>query len=75
MVKSRAFVFFCFVLIGLAGYGIPISESQGQVSTGGEALIIDLEGPINPGTATYVTRGLEEARKMGAVLAVIRLDT
>jgi len=75
MVKSRAFVFFCFVLIGLVGYGIPISESQGQVSTGGEALIIDLEGPINPGTATYVTRGLEEARKMGVVLAVIRLDT
>ncbi len=75
MVKSRAFVFFYFVLISLAGYGIPISETQGQVSTGGEALIIDLEGPINPGTATYVTRGLEEARKMGAVLAVIRLDT
>ena len=38
-------------------------------------LIIELEGAIAPGTAMYVTRGLKEAEKRGAALAIIRLDT
>ncbi|HIJ20996.1 MAG TPA: nodulation protein NfeD, partial [Deltaproteobacteria bacterium] len=39
------------------------------------AFIIELEGPINPGTALFVVRGLEKAREMNASLAIIRLDT
>ena len=39
------------------------------------ALIIELEGPINPGTATFLTRGLEEAAQSEAALVIIRLDT
>jgi membrane-bound serine protease (ClpP class) len=34
-----------------------------------------MEGPINPGTALYVSRGLLEAKKQEAVVAIIRLDT
>lgn len=41
----------------------------------GEVLIIELEGSINPGSAMYVKRGVEEARKRDAVLVVLRLDT
>ncbi|MEJ2024912.1 MAG: nodulation protein NfeD, partial [Deltaproteobacteria bacterium] len=41
----------------------------------GKALIIELEGTINPGTAMYVTNGLEKAEKTGAQLVVLRLDT
>ena len=44
-------------------------------SASGEVLIIELEGPINPGTANYLVRGLEKAAKTGAALTVIRLDT
>jgi membrane-bound serine protease (ClpP class) len=40
-----------------------------------EVFIIELEGPINPGTAMYVIRGLENATKQGAGLAILRLDT
>ncbi len=40
-----------------------------------EVMIIELEGPINPGTATFMARGLEEAEKRGDALAIIRLDT
>ncbi len=40
-----------------------------------KVLIIELEGTINPGTAMYVTRGLEKAEEEGAALAIIRLDT
>ncbi|MBW1787054.1 MAG: nodulation protein NfeD [Deltaproteobacteria bacterium] len=43
--------------------------------TGGEVVIIEMEGSINPGTALYLKRGLAEAAAKGAALAVIRLDT
>ncbi|MFH1123161.1 MAG: nodulation protein NfeD [Pseudomonadota bacterium] len=41
----------------------------------GEVTIIDLEGPINPGAATFMTRGIEEAEKSKSELVIIRLDT
>jgi membrane-bound serine protease (ClpP class) len=41
----------------------------------GEALIIDLEGPINPATANFLTRGIEDAEKSDAIVAIVRLDT
>jgi membrane-bound serine protease (ClpP class) len=45
------------------------------LSKGGEVRIIELEGPINPGAAAFLTRGLEDAEKGGAQLIIIRLDT
>jgi membrane-bound serine protease (ClpP class) len=47
----------------------------GRAVAAGEALIIELEGSINPGTALYVTKGLQEAEKEGARVAILRLDT
>ncbi len=44
-------------------------------SKGGEVSIIELEGPINPGAAAFLTRGLEDAEKRGVELIIIRLDT
>lgn len=40
-----------------------------------EVTIIELEGPINPGAAAFLTRGLEDAEKSGSALVIIRLDT
>jgi len=45
------------------------------LTKGGEVRIIELEGPINPGAAAFLTRGLEDAEKQGAELVIIRLDT
>jgi membrane-bound serine protease (ClpP class) len=45
------------------------------LSAEGKVLIMDLEGPINPGTATFMTRGLEKAADQGSALVIIRLDT
>jgi len=39
------------------------------------ALIIKLEGAINPGSAGYVVRGIKHANDMGAYLIVIQMDT
>ena len=45
------------------------------LTKGGEVRIIELEGPINPGAAAFLTRGLEDAEKQGVELVIIRLDT
>ena len=45
------------------------------LTKGGEVRIIELEGPINPGAAAFLTRGLEMAEKEDAELIIIRLDT
>jgi membrane-bound serine protease (ClpP class) len=57
------------------GFGVPVIVSGQEPLENNEAMIIELEGPVNPGTAMYVIRGLEKAKETGAVLAVIRLDT
>ena len=50
-------------------------ERPSGLTKGGEVAIIELEGPINPGAAAFLTRGLEDAEKQGAELIIIRLDT
>jgi membrane-bound serine protease (ClpP class) len=45
------------------------------MTKGGEVRIIELEGPINPGAAAFLTRGLEDAEKQGVELVIVRLDT
>ena len=36
---------------------------------------MDVDGSINPGTASYLSRGIEEAEKSDAALAIVFLDT
>jgi membrane-bound serine protease (ClpP class) len=57
----------CLALVGL-GKAVGLTK-------GGEVRIIELEGPINPGAAAFLTRGLEDAEKSGVELIIIRLDT
>ena len=40
-----------------------------------QVMIIELEGPINPGAATFMTRGIEEAEESKSEMVIIRLDT
>ena len=57
----------CLALLGL---GKTVGLGKGS-----EVTIIELEGPINPGAAAFLTRGLEDAEKSGSELVIIRLDT
>ncbi len=60
----------CLVLSLVNVRFLPASEPGA-----GNALVIELDGTINPGTALYVARGIEESRDLGANLIIIRLDT
>ena len=64
-----------FLLRGIILISIFILWSVPGFCNDSEVMIIELEGPINPGTATFMARGLEEARKRGDALVIIRLDT
>ena len=76
MAKRSKSMLLKFCLFSFFGFSIPLLLLPTPAdSAPTEILIIDLEGPINPGTANYVVRGLENAVNMGASLAVIRLDT
>ncbi|MBW1784706.1 MAG: nodulation protein NfeD [Deltaproteobacteria bacterium] len=75
MVRWRWSVSVLIFLISFFGAMQPISGISGSAVAGNEIMIIELEGPINPGTAMYVVRGLERAKDQGAAIAVIRLDT
>jgi membrane-bound serine protease (ClpP class) len=60
--------------IGLFCLGLLLVAPE-RASAARVAMILELEGTINPGSASYVTRGLEEARDQRVALVVIRLDT
>ena len=61
----------------LLGLLVPLLIWGGALHAENEkgVLIIDLEGPINPGTAMYTTRGIDIAKEQSMALIVLRLDT
>ncbi|NVM24885.1 MAG: nodulation protein NfeD [Desulfobacterales bacterium] len=52
--------------------GILIFDVRGEQNS---AMVIELEGIINPGTAQFATRGLKRAEDSKLMLVIIRLDT
>jgi membrane-bound serine protease (ClpP class) len=49
--------------------------SSREAIAGNEAIIMELDGSINPGSATYLVRGIKEAEETGAALLIIQMDT
>lgn len=63
------------ILVGMLCLALVSVGKTVGLTKGGEVRIIELEGPINPGAAAFLTRGLEDAEKQGVELIIIRLDT
>ncbi len=64
----RGMIYFFPMIVIIFLFGSARSEQR-------EALIVELEGVINPATATFLERGLQQAEKRNAALVIIRLDT
>ena len=60
----------CLALLALAGGLTGVSMGQGK-----HAVLVDIDDAINPITAGYLERAMEEAREGGAKLIVVQLDT
>lgn len=50
-------------------------SGPGAAQAAGEAVLLDIQGPIGPATADYVHSGIETAKKNGAALIILRMDT
>ncbi|WP_286829415.1 MULTISPECIES: NfeD family protein [Kordiimonas] len=55
------------LLLGLFFLSLPLRA--------GDALVIEIDGPIGPAMADHVQRGMEEAAKRDADVIIIRIDT
>ncbi len=67
----RKWMFAVMLGLGLLGLLTPPPGS----GKAGEVLVLEVEGPINPGSATFLSRGIQEAESRASVLVVVRLDT
>ncbi len=75
MSRPRTKTFLWIPLAWLVASVILAPGAPATALASNRVVIVELEGPINPGTAMYVVRGLEQAKKEEAVLCILRLDT
>jgi membrane-bound serine protease (ClpP class) len=62
-----------FILVGLV-FTLALLAPSAHAAQGA-AMVIELDGTINPGTAQFVKKNLERAQSENYEMAVIRLDT
>lgn len=71
--QARRRVLFGVLLLFLLS--VPSFRLQGQEAAGGEVSLLTIDGVINPLTARYLERGLQEAADRQAEAVIIRLNT
>ena len=75
MRKNLSPIFVFYFILNTFCLALSFHYFCGKAMAAGEVLVIELEGSINPGTAMYAIRGIEEAENREAALAILRLDT
>lgn len=75
MRKLRPIGLYLYILASVIFFAMVFFDPSTGVTNEREVMIIELEGPISPASATFLTRGLETAEKRGSALVIIRLDT
>ena len=62
-------------LPSFAGDEADIANKASETDTGGEVIVLTVNGPIGPVTSEYLLKGIKDANSSGAALIVIELDT
>ena len=71
MNNYRSMALISFVFLGVISLAIWIFHPSQGFPEAREVMVIELEGPINPGTATFMTRGMKQAETQGFSLIII----
>jgi membrane-bound serine protease (ClpP class) len=75
MSRSQSSSLYLLCLVSLICLMILAFGSSRKAIAGNDVIIMELDGSINPGSATYLVRGIKEAEETGAVLLIIQMDT
>jgi membrane-bound serine protease (ClpP class) len=74
--KAWLTIAFLIVFLTWARLGMGLQpEAEVDRSSGRFAIVVDVEGPIGPATAEFITQAIERATEKEAALVVIGLDT
>lgn len=63
-----------FLIMVLSGFFLFMPD-MAFAQSGRHAMVIELDGPISSGAATFLNRGIREAENQGAALIIIQMDT
>jgi membrane-bound serine protease (ClpP class) len=75
MSRSQSSPLYLLCLVSLICLMILAFGSSRKAIAGNDVIIMELDGSINPGSATYLVRGIKEAEETGAALLIIQMDT